>query len=102
MEGRVKNIILTADYLEKGRTDYENLNTDVIVQFESGAKYIAPFISCKNLENVVHELEENDKANGLYRILSAVLIKDLNPDKLAPIIEAMLAEGDFQLIFKKM
>ena len=48
MDGPVKNIILTSDYQEKGSADYENLSTDVIVQFENGDKYIAAFISAKS------------------------------------------------------
>ena len=52
MEGSVTNIILTSEYQEKGRVDYENLHTDVIVQFDNGDKYFAPFMSYKKLEEM--------------------------------------------------
>jgi hypothetical protein len=99
MDGSVKNIILTADYQERGSTDYQNLRTDVIVQFEDGDKYVAAFISCKSLENTIHESFEADKP---YKVLDYILIKDFNGGDIRPIIEAMLAEGDFQVCFRKM
>lgn len=102
MDGPVKNIILTSDYQEKGSADYENLSTDVIVQFENGDKYIAAFISAKSLENIVDELDSSGETGNPYEILNYVLIKDFNYGDLRPIVDAMLAEGDFQLVFKKM
>jgi hypothetical protein len=102
MEGSVANIILTVEYLESGRPDYENLNTDVIVQFQNGDRYFATFISYKNLKNMINELYLSEEKNGQYKVLNAVLIKDFNNGNLLPVIESMLAEGDFQLVFRKM
>lgn len=102
MDGPVKNIILTSDYQEKGSADYENLSTDVIVQFESGDEYIAAFVSAKSLEKVIHELDSSDETGSPYEILNYVLIKDFNNGDLRPIIDTMLAEGDFQIVFKKV
>ena len=102
MEGSVTNIILTVEYHEKGRTDYENLHTDVIVQFDNGDKYFASFMSYKKLEEMIDELRKRGEKTGLYRVLQTVLVKDFNNGNLLPVIEAMLTEGDFQLVFKKM
>ena len=102
MDGPVKNIILTSDYQEKGSADYENLSTDVIVQFESGDEYIAAFVSAKSLEKVIHELDSSEETGSPYEILNYVLIKDFNNGDLRPIIDTMLAEGDFQIVFKKV
>ena len=102
MEGSVTNIILTAEYQERGRPDYENLHTDVIVQFENGDKYFATFMSYKKLESMIHELNISEEDSALYKVLHTVLVKNFNNGNLYPVIESMLAEGDFQLIFKKM
>ena|SRR5687767_15848040 len=102
MEGSVTNIILTAEYQLQDKPDYENLYTDVIVQFDNGDKYYATFMSYKSLENMISEFNEGESNNTLYKILNVVLIRDFNNGDLMPIVESMLAEGDFQLVFKKM
>ena len=82
--------------------DYKNLYTDVIVQFDSGEKYYAPFITYKALEIMVDEMYHIEQHKTPYKVLNVVLIRDFNNGDLMPIIESMLAEGDFQLVFKKM
>jgi hypothetical protein len=101
MEGSVTNIILTAEYQQNEKPDYTNLFTDVIVQFDNGDKYYATFMSYKNLENMIYELDHSGEGDA-YKVLHTVLVKDFNSGDIRPIIEAMLAEGDFQLVFKKM
>ncbi|HLT79446.1 MAG TPA: hypothetical protein VKZ86_00360 [Cyclobacteriaceae bacterium] len=104
MTGAIQKIILTADYLQDGNADYEDLNTDVIVQFENGDKYVAAFYSWKNLENMIKELEPKDeyRSGRFYKVLNMVLVRDFDQGDIRPIIDAMLAEGDFQLVFRKL
>ena len=104
MRGTIQKIILTAEYLENGRADYEDLNTDVIVQFENGDRYVATFFSWKNLENMIKELEptEEYRSGRFYKVLNMVLVRDFGEGNIRPVIDAMLAEGDFQLVFRKL
>jgi hypothetical protein len=105
MDGKVNKIILTAEYFHQGDIDYNDLNTDVIVQFEDGDKYSATFFSFQNLQNMIHEASYMDDKIGIgryYKIMNMVLVKDFDQSNLRPIIDTMLAEGDFQLIFKKI
>jgi hypothetical protein len=102
MDGHVKNIVLTALYLESGRPNYDNLSTDVIVQFDDDVKYIATFISSESLAEVINELKEATADARTYKVLNAVLVKDFNHGDLMPVIDAMLTEGDFQLVFRKV
>ena len=104
MTGEITAVFFS-DRPEAGRpVDYEDINTDVIVQFENGDQYSAVFYSHKNLHNVMNEIEESDEYRSYtyYRVLDIVLVRDFNDGDLRPIIEAMLKEGDFQLIFKKI
>jgi hypothetical protein len=100
----ITDIVLTAALQEQTEIDYEDLNTDVIVNFDNGDQYIATFFSHKSLKNMF----KNDMLTGeffssnYYRVLNAVLVKDFNNGDLLPVIEYMIAEGDFQLIFKKL
>ena len=105
MDGSVKSIILTAEYLNDTDIDYNDLNTDVIVQFDNGDKYSATFFSVKNLQSMIDELDRLQDRNAVrqyYKIMNMALVKDFNQGDLLPIIEAMLSEGDFQLLFKKI
>jgi hypothetical protein len=100
----IKNIILTADYQENRPVDYVNLSTDVIVHFENGDRYVAPFFSYENLKDLM-EIERRSKefqSGEYYKVLNIVLVKDFNSGNLFPVIECMMSEGDFQLIFKKL
>ena len=100
----IKDIVITAERLSNSPLDYENLNTDVIVNFDNGDKYIATFFSHESLKQML----EMDIKTGeffsekYYRILNMVIIKDFNTGDLHQIIESMIAEGDFQLVFKKL
>lgn len=105
MDDIVSNIVLTADCIAGPKADYDDLNTDVIVQFENGEKYIATFFSFKNLKNMIGDVEQEyatKPAYQYYKILNMVLVKDFNQGNLRPVIEAMILEGDFQLIFQKI
>src|SRR5687768_18442146 len=104
MNGRITDVFLTERPEAGGRVDYENINTDVIVQFENGDKYSAIFYSHKNLHNVMAEIEKSDEYSSYtyYRVLDIVLVRDFDDGDLRPVIDAMLKEGDFQVIFKKI
>lgn len=104
MNGRITAVFLTERPEAGGQFDYDNINTDVIVEFENGDKYSAIFYSHKNLHNVMAEIEQSDEYGSCtyYRVLNIVLVRDFNDEDLRPVINAMLKEGDFQLIFKKI
>lgn len=104
MNRKITAVYLTERPQAGAQVDYENINTDVIVQFEDGDKYSAIFYSHKNLHNVMTDIEQSDEYNACtyYRILDIVLVRDFNNGNLRPVIDAMLKEGDFQLIFKKI
>jgi hypothetical protein len=104
MNGVIQKISLTAEGLDNRFLDYENLNTDVIVRFDNGDEYIATFFSFKNLQGMIEEHKHSKEyfSEEYYRLVNAVLVNDFNNNKLLSVIEHMMAEGDFQLIFKKV
>jgi len=104
MKGTIKKVILTAEYLDDAHPNYDDLNTDVIVRFEDGDEYVATFYSYRNLEQMMAEMKASQGfASGhYYRILNMVVVRDFNKGDLLPVIDAMLAEGDFQLVFKRL
>src|SRR5687768_886612 len=101
MTAGVKKVILTVEYLDDQRPDYQNVNSDVIVEFEDGNKYAATFFTSRNLERMIKDLEQSDEfvSGQFYKLLNIVLVKDFNNGDLTPVVDEMIAEGDFQLIF---
>ena len=104
MNGAIKKISLTAEHVGHEHVDYENLNTDVIVEFDNGDEYVAPFFSFKNLEGMIEEHKHSKEylSEEYYKLLNAVLVNDFHNSKLLSVIEHMMVEGDFQVVFKKI
>jgi hypothetical protein len=104
MDGIIKKISLTAEELGHAPLDYADLNTDVIVRFADGDEYVATFFSFRNLEAMFAEnrMEQEQHAEPYYKILNAVLVESLQKSKLLPVIEHMIVEGDFQVVFRKI
>ncbi len=103
MKGAIQKISLTAE----GRDDildYKNLNTDVIVRFDSGEEYVATFFSFKNLEGMIEEHKNSKEyfSEEYYKLLNMVLVNDFNNRNLLSVIEHMIVEGDFQVVFRKI
>lgn len=100
----IKNIVLTAEQRADSPIDYEDLNTDVIVQFDNGDNYIATFYSLKRLKNMLETgTQGSDCISGpYYKVLDMVLVEDFKSGNLLSVIECMIAEGDFQLAFRKI
>lgn len=104
MNSTIEKISLTAKALDNKLLDYENLNTDVIVRFDNGDEYVATFFSFKNLEGMIEEHKQSNEyfSEAYYKVLDAVLVNDFNNAKLHSVIEHMIVEGDFQVVFKKI
>lgn len=99
----IKKIILTAEKLADKPVDYEDMNTDVIVDFEDGEQYVATFFSYKNLKKMLEaDLKAESKLHEYYLIVNLVLVENFNNGNLFPVVESMIAEGDFQLAFRKL
>ncbi|MCX2743865.1 hypothetical protein OO013_08310 [Mangrovivirga sp. M17] len=84
--------------------DFNHLNTEVIVKIGTGFKYRANFICVTELEKEF-EKEFNDSKNVAKKYFwskNLVIVKNITKNDLLPIIENMIDEGDFQLIFEKM
>lgn len=89
---------------ESEKIDYEHLSTDVIVEFDDGEKYIATFYSCRCLEAMINEDKQTPEFHSgkYYKILNMILVRDFNAGDIIPVVEQMIAEGDFQIVFKKI
>lgn len=99
----IKKIYLP-EAMENERFDHGFMNTDVIVQLDNEDKFVANFIAIKKL---VEDIETDwkttkDPAKKYYWSKNMVIVKSLKKKELLPMIEYMIDEGDFQLVFEKL
>lgn len=99
----IKDIVLTAA-LENEPLDYGNLQTDVFVHLDNGDRYVATFFSYEFWKNMMDaDMTSAYYSQDHYRIvLNTVLVSDFNNGDLRPVIDSMIEEGDFQLVFRKI
>lgn len=104
MDGIIEKITLSAEGRGDNALDYSDLYSDVIVRFSNGDAYVATFFSVRNLEGMLNECKETLKNHEepFYKILNAVLVDNLQKSMLLPVIEHMIVEGDFQVVFRKI
>lgn len=99
----IKKIYLPEE-IEKEGLDYGFIDTDVIVQLDNGGKYKAHFMAIKKLVDDFQTYQET-AADPIKKYLwskSMVLVDDMEKKDLFPMIEYMIQEGDFQMIFEKL
>lgn len=114
---RIKKIFLAEDLptgmegtsgekqVSKNETlDYSLLNTDVIVQLYDGNSYKANFITLKKLasEFQAHLKKVDSLAKKYFWSKSMIIVNDIEKEDLIVMIEYMIEEGDFQVIFEKI
>lgn len=95
---------LTSDLAEKEEVDYSVLNTDVIVKFDDDSTYRANFITLKRLatEFQLHRKRKQNMDKKYFWSKSMVIVDDLKAEDLKPMVNYMIDEGDFQVIFEKL
>lgn len=104
MEVKIQRIFLTNEFNPSSDIDALDTNTDVIVALESGEKYIASFITYRNIESIYQEnLSSGDFRNGKYFWKKQMLlIRDCKKDTIKEVVNHLIDEGDFNFIFEKM
>ncbi|MDX1671512.1 MAG: hypothetical protein R3211_04170 [Balneolaceae bacterium] len=104
MELEVTDIYLVDVHDDDDSVDLKNMNTDIIVSLKNGDKYVASFISY----NCLYETIEKNKRTGeflsgrYYWMKNMVLVQNLYEGNVRQIINHLIADGDFQIIFEKI
>ncbi|MEX0290377.1 MAG: hypothetical protein AB3N14_14825 [Flavobacteriaceae bacterium] len=98
------NKIYLSEEIENDQVDYAHLKTDVIVHLDDGSKYRANFISITRLINEMQEYHQiaESFAKKYFWSNSMVIVNEIEKKDLYPMINYMIEEGDFQMIFEKL
>lgn len=102
MDLQISNIFLTHEF----HAGEENAggSTDVIVEFQSGEKYIASFFTFDHVGAIREEnLQSGNLMSGKYFWKkNMILVDELSKPNLRLIITHLLDIGDFRSIFEKI
>lgn len=104
MSVAIAKVFLTSEFQPETQLDYNNSNTDVIVQMDSGEKYIASFLTYENLES----LRKENLGSGLFLkgkyfwTQNMLMIDNCSKESIQTVVNYLLDNGDFTEVFKKI
>ncbi len=100
----IKKIWIEAENWAKGEWNPKNDNTDVIVTFENGTKYVATFFTYSNIESLtIKNKQTGECMNGKYFWASdMILVDECSRANIELIINDLIKEDEFELVFRRI
>jgi hypothetical protein len=100
---RKYEIWIEAEQWAKGEWDIHNDNTDVILEFDDGQRWVASFFTYSNIGKLVEKNKNTGEClNGKYYWSSdMILIDEVSRERIQEVIEHLINEGTFEYIFKR-
>ena len=102
----IKNIWIETEEkgtIQSGKAEL-NDNSDVIVTFENGEKYVATFFTFDNIEWLRQKSQKTGEClNGKYFFATdLILIDKLNREEIIEVINYLINQGEFFTAFDKI
>ncbi|MCB0629152.1 MAG: hypothetical protein R2824_18785 [Saprospiraceae bacterium] len=84
--------------------DYADNYTDVIVEMENGAVYVASFFTYQSISSLIDKHRMNGEYLGgkYYWAEDMVLIDKCGMEDVKKVIQHLIEEGDFLEVFRKL
>jgi hypothetical protein len=103
MESSQYSIWIEAEEWAVGEWNKYDANTDVIVTFKDGARWIASFFTYKNIQTLAEKNRQTGEClRGKYFWGSDMLLVDeCSRNRIEEVIGHLIIQGDFELIFDK-
>lgn len=94
---------IEAEEWAEGQWDINNGNTDVIVKFDNGSRWVASFFTYSNIAKLVEKDKQTGEClSGKYFWSSDMLLVDvISRDRIEEIIKHFIEEDSFESIFSK-
>ncbi|MFX3633582.1 MAG: hypothetical protein ACE3L7_24845 [Candidatus Pristimantibacillus sp.] len=103
MKGKRYSIWIEAEQWAVGEWNIHDGNTDVIVTFEDGSRWVASFFTYKNIQTLAEKNQQTGEClHGKYFWGSdMVLVDECSRSRMEEVIEHLILQGDFEVIFDK-
>lgn len=85
----------------RGKSDINNDNTDVIVEFDNGTRWIASFFTYSNISKLVEKNRSTGEClSGKYFWSSdMILVDEISRKRIEEVINHLISKGEFESIF---
>lgn len=104
MDLEIERIFLTDEFDPESETEEYKISTDAIIQFNSGDKYIASFITFEGIDKIrLYNQQKGLFLNGKYFWMNHMLLIDkCSVESIRTVVRHLLDEGNFLLVFEKL
>lgn len=103
MKDNQYSIWIEAEHWVEGGWNIHDVNTDVIVTFEDGSRWVASFYTYQNIQTLAEKNRQTGEClHGKYYWGSDMLLVDeCSRSRIDEVIEDLILQGDFEVIFAK-
>ncbi|WP_202556294.1 hypothetical protein [Paenibacillus silvestris] len=97
------SIWIEAEQWAEGEWNIYDDNTDAIVTFEDGSRWVASFFTYKNIQSLAKKNQQTGEClQGKYFWGSdMVLVDECSRKRIEEVVEHLIFKGDFEVIFDK-
>jgi hypothetical protein len=97
-------IWIEAEEWAPGEWRPEDSNTDAIVTWEDGSRWVASFFSYKNIQTLTKKNKRTGEClSGAYFWSSdMILIDQVSRQRIEEVIDHLLNEGEFEVVFTRL
>jgi hypothetical protein len=98
----INSIWIEAEEWAEGAWDINNDNTDVIVSFKDGSRWVASFFTYSNIEKLTQKNRKTGECmSGKYFWSSdMILVDEVSRKRIEEVIKHLIMENEFDRIFK--
>ena len=102
----ISTIWIEAEEWTEGQWDSKDANSDIIVTFENGDKWVATFFTYQNIKSLVEKNKVSGECLAGKYLWAAdmLLVDELSRDCVETIIKHLIEEDDggFEVVFDRM
>ncbi|WCN37017.1 hypothetical protein [Aneurinibacillus uraniidurans] len=103
MEGKCYSIWIEAEQWAEGEWNIYDGNTDVIVTYQDGSRWIASFFTYRNIQTLTEKNRNTGEClrGGYFWASDMVLVDECSRNRIEEIVNHLIEEKEFELIFNK-
>jgi len=96
------NVWIEAEQWSDG-WDINNENTDVIVKFDNGTRWVASFFTYSNISQLVEKNRRTGECLGgkCYWATDMILVDEVSRQRIEEVINYLISEDEFEAIFSR-
>jgi len=96
------NLWIEAGQWAPGQWKPADCNSDVIVSFEQGTKWVATFFTYQNVSSLAKKNQSTGEClNGKYFwATDMILVDELTRERIEEVVSDLIANGEFERVFR--